>query len=387
MLMTGNELFEPLRGVARVAPRRLPRFAGSIVACAGLVCLGMVSGLFEAPGRGGEPEVVGTIERAVAAPDPVVVSAVQPVSAPASPLASADSPPPGDVRQPGQLVGQSVEIQNGVKIYRPIMTGAAGVTMIKVPPGAADASAVRSPAPAPAPIPDNAPQVAVLFGGLGFDRAATGRAAVTLPAAVTFGFTPYGDGLGAQVQMARNAGHEIVLQLPMEGLGKTESPPAHMLTTDPARTPADLAWLLDRFKGYAGVSNLLGGRVLANEAALRPIAQAVAARRSFFLEDGGATPSALDSVGREVGLRSAKADVVLDARAGAVALAQDFQRLEDLARSRGSAIGTVIAGPGTAEALAQLLARLPDRGLALVSLSQAIGSKRATAPAGLALSR
>ena len=100
-----------------------------------------------------------------------------------------------------------------------------------------------------------------------------------------------------------------------------------------------------------------------------------------------AASSALGPLGREFGLRSAKTDVVLDARGGSVALAQDFQRLEDVARNRGSAIGTVIAGPGTAEILAQLLARLPDRGLALVSISQAIASKRATAPAGLALSR
>lgn len=386
-MMSGNELFEPLRGAAQVAPRRLPRFAGLIVLCAGLAFLGMAVGFFETPGRGGEPEVVGTIERAVAVPDPVVVGAVQPASPATSPLPSAQLSPPGDARQPVQIVGQSVEIQNGVKIYRPIVGGSAGLTMIKVPPVATDEPVGRTGSAAPVPVPENAPQIAVLFGGLGFDRAATGRAAVTLPAAVTFGFTPYGDGLGAQVQLARNAGHEIVLQLPMEGLGKTESPPAHMLTTDPSRTPADLAWLLDRFKGYAGVSNLLGGRVLASEAALRPIAQAVAARQSFFLEDGGATPSALDPVGREFGLRSAKSDVVLDARAGSVALAQDFRRLEDLARSRGSAIGTVIAGPGTAEVLAQLLARLPDRGLALVSVSQAISAKRATAPAGLALSR
>ena len=385
--MTGNELFEPLRGVARVTSRRSHKLVGSIVVGVGLACVGAVVGFVETPGRGGEPAVVATIERAVAAPDPVVVSSVQATPSAASLTPSAALPSPDDARRPVQVVGQSVEIQNGVKIYRPMVGGSSGLTMIKVPSATDDGSAGRNPPALPTRVPDNAPQIAILFGGLGFDRAATSRAALKLPAAVTFGFTPYGDGLGAQVQLARDAGHEIVLQLPMEGFGKTEAPPAHMLTTDPSRTSADLAWLLDRVKGYAGVSNLLGGRVLASEVALRPIAQAVAARRSFFLEENVTALSALDTVGREVGLRSAKSDIVLDARGGTVELTQDMQRLEDLARSRGTAIGTVIAGPGTAEVLAQLLARLPDKGLALVNISQAIGSKRATAPAGLALSR
>ena len=385
--MTGNELFEPLRGAARVTSRRSYKVVASIAVGLGLVCVGAVVGLVEMPRRGGEPEAVATIERSIATPDPVVVSSVQAAPPAASPGPIAAPLSTEDPRRPVQVVGQSVEIQNGVKIYRPMVGGSSGLTMIKVPPATDDGSASRGP-PAPLPrVADSAPQIAILFGGLGFDRAATAQAALKLPAAVTFGFTPYGDGLAAQVQLARDAGHEIVLQLPMEGLGKTDSPPAHMLTTDPSRTPADLAWLLDRFKGYAGVSNLLGGRVLASEAALRPIAEAVAAHKSFFLEENGTASSALDMVGREVGLRSARSDVVLDARGGTVALTQDVHRLEDLARSRGVAIGTVIAGPGTADVLAQLLARLPDRGLALVDISQAIGSKRATAPAGLASSR
>ena len=117
-------------------------------------------------------------------------------------------------------------------------------------------------------------------------------------------------------------------------------------------------------------------------------AEGIAARGLYFLEDDTTPQSRLDPIAREIGLTSAHADVVIDARSDGAAIEQDLARLEGLARSRGTAIGTAIASPGTTRALAQFAASLAARGVTLIPLSQAIRARSvAAAAAGLASSR
>ena len=402
--MIGNELYEPLKGKpdGRGAPRTV-RLAASIFmgVCAALAATVLV---MRAPGgQGGEPEAVGTIER----PAPIVVAAASLNPAPSAPAPPAA--PVADASTAAHFAGQSVEIQNGVKIYRPIYNASPGMDVIKVPPAeaepipaGADARLIESgpygPLPRigadgarPAdvyarrsgPAADGRPKVALLVGGFGFDRAATARAAASLPAPVTLGFAPYGEDLAAQVRGARDAGHEVVLQLPMEAAGKNDSPPTHMLTTDPTKTGDDLAWLLSRFTGYAGVANLLGGRILGNEAALRPVLQTIAARGLYFLEDGSTAHSLVDPVARDIGLASSRADVVIDARSDSAAVEAALTRLDGLARGRGTVIASAIASPESIEAIERFAGSLAARGIDLVPLSQAVKAKKAIIQSGL----
>ena len=417
--MTANELYEPLKGTVTRQRRARPRWVLAASLCIG--ALGLAGSLAvilkEGQPRGGEPDIVGTIERlrpvaGADVPQPVTVTAA--ASPSGGPKVSFVDSPPEPPRS--DIPGQSVEVQNGVKVYRPISAGglASTATVIKVPPrtaaapeasdradldprlsepgpygplprvaddGTRPADAYAKPSSPPA-ADDTRPRIALLVGGLGFDHAAAAQAAATLPAAVTLGFEPYGQDLEAEVREARGAGHEVILQLPMEGFGKID-PPAHMLTADGAKNTDNLDWLLSRLPAYPGVSNLLGGKLLGSEAALRPVLQTLAARGLYVLDDGTAARSLLEPLGRELGLEATRADVAIDARSDAAAIAGDLARLEGLARSRGTAIGTVIARPLTAQAIARFAVALEAHGIVLVPLSEAMRARKTVAAAGL----
>src|SRR5690242_15302334 len=64
---------------------------------------------------------------------------------------------------------------------------------------------------------DPRPRIAIVVSGLGIGEAITQSAIDKLPPGITLSFTPYGpQGLQSSVSAARAAGHEVLLELPME---------------------------------------------------------------------------------------------------------------------------------------------------------------------------
>ena len=229
-----------------------------------------------------------------------------------------------------------------------------------------------------------APRIAIVVGGMGLNPAATTDAVESLPEAVTLGFAPYGADLDRQVALARQAGHEVVLQAPMEPLDKSAIPGPHTLLSgvEGGQNIESLRWVLSRLTGYVGVANFLGGRFMAREADLAPVLREIAARGLLFLDDGTATQSIAPGLAAAAGMQAARADVVLDANARADAIEAALGRLEAIARTRGFAIGYAAGLPGALEPVTRFAHGLEKRGVALVPLSAL--AVRGTASAALA---
>ena len=193
-----------------------------------------------------------------------------------------------------------------------------------------------------------------------------------LPGAVTLGFAPYGAALAQQAAEARKAGHETVLQAPMEGFSYPASAPGpHTLTT--AAASADnldsLHWLMGRFAGYVAIANYLGGKFTADRHAVAPVLNEIAARGLGYLDDGSSPRSLAPDLAQALGMPSARADVIIDANPSSAALDEALERLVDLARQRGTAIGVASASPDSVEHLARWSSTLQAKGVALVPLS------------------
>jgi hypothetical protein len=229
-----------------------------------------------------------------------------------------------------------------------------------------------------------APRIAIVVGGMGLNPAATTDAVESLPEAVTLGFAPYGADLDRQVALARQAGHEVVLQAPMEPLDKSAIPGPYTLLSgvEAGQNIESLRWVLSRLTGYVGVANFLGGRFMAREADLAPVLREIAARGLLFLDDGTATQSIAPGLAAAAGMQAARADVVLDANARADAIEAALGRLEAIARTRGFAIGYAAGLPGALEPVTRFAQGLEKRGVALVPLSAL--AVRGTASAALA---
>ena len=119
----------------------------------------------------------------------------------------------------------------------------------------------------------NPPRIAILVGGMGISQTGTAEAIAKLPAAVTLAFAPYGSDLDRVVQRARGAGHEVMLQAPMEPFDYPDNDPGPqtLLTTQtPAQNLDRLHWQMSRFQGYVGVTGYMGARFTSTRDALAP---------------------------------------------------------------------------------------------------------------------
>jgi len=371
----------------------------------GAACLLAVSGLalyvtFVDDPLGGEPHALVPIEARAPADSPPPDR-----TGPAAPRPDGDAPAEPQAR----ASATEVEAQSGVAVVRPSGAAAPASVIIQVPgapagklqPAPDERLVERSrsgilprigadgsrPAQVYARPPDAlltsgarpAARIAVLVGGLGVSDSGTAEAIAKLPAPVTLGFSPYGSDAGKHVAGARDDGHEVMLQAPMEPFDYPDNDPGpHTLTTDAKAQDnrARLHWAMGRFAGYVGVVNAMGSKMTADEAALAPVLGEIGARGLLFLDDGSSSRSRAETVGAVVQTPTARADLVLDRVPRPDAIDKQLAMLETIARQRGVAIGSAGALPVTIERIAQWARTLEGRGVLLVPVSSAYEGRR-----------
>ena len=215
-------------------------------------------------------------------------------------------------------------------------------------------------------------RIAIVVGSLGMSEATTLAAIQQLPGSMTLSFAPYGRNLQDYVNLARAAGHEVLLQVPMEPMDyPSDDPGPHTLLTSLTikKNLKRLDWLLGRFTGYVGVVNYMGGRFTSAEFHLLPVLETMQARGLMFLDSKASPFSVAFDVANRVGLYFASNDRVIDEVASRSAIDSRLLELEHLALDSGSAIGTGFPYPVTIERLAHWAYTTDDRGFDLVPIS------------------
>ena len=196
--------------------------------------------------------------------------------------------------------------------------------------------------PAPA-----TPRIAIVIGGVGIDADGTSDAIADLPGAVTLALAPYGADLDADLADARAAGHELLLQVPLEPFNYPQhrSRPAHADRRRHRRENLDrLHWLMSRVTNYVGVVNYMGARFTGETPALTPVLADVGQRGLLYLDDGS-SPRSLRGRWPPAATPFLRADLVLDADLTPAAIDDRLDQLRAIARERGYAIATATAFP------------------------------------------
>jgi uncharacterized protein len=133
---------------------------------------------------------------------------------------------------------------------------------------------------------DARPKVAVLVVGLGL-QAELFEAALALPGAIGLQLSPHAPDLAALVGRARDAGHEVLLGLPMEPADYPASDPGpHTLLADSSRADnlKRLDWVLSRAPGYVAVAG--GGAGFAGSEHVAAVLDVLARRGLALIELG-----------------------------------------------------------------------------------------------------
>jgi uncharacterized protein len=389
-----DDLHKPLglsadRSRAGLAPH-LRAIAAAVMIGAGVAALTFLAGEAD---HAGEPFATASIEPAA------------PSNASAPEGREPDGKGGDDERAAAAASATEIEADSGVAVVRPDGAPAPGAMVIRIPdaPGAAKLAAAPDPrliersdfGPLPRVGPDGArpaqvyarpapspakgrPRIALVIGGLGLNDQATTRAITKLPGEVSLAFAPYGVNLKAQAAKAREAGHEILLQMPMEPFDYAQNNPGpQTLTTDAggARNLERLHWALARAPGFVGIENFLGARFTADEAALSPVLKDLAERGLIFVDDGSSARSITAIVGPSLNLAVRRADIVIDAAPDGAKIDEALQRLETLARENGLATASGSALPVTLEHLSRWSESLGGRGIDLVPVTSTLKLK------------
>lgn len=216
------------------------------------------------------------------------------------------------------------------------------------------------------------PKIAILLGGMGLNKKLTDRAIKDLPADITLAFAPYGSDLQDQVDRARDEGHEVFLQMPLEPLGYPASNPGPKTLVGDAPEAENidaLRWHMGRFAGYSGIVNYMGGRFLSMPKALKPVFGELKSRGLLFLEDGSLALSSTEAAAKSTNLQVRRAKVVIDADPSPESIRSALALLEEEAKSSGMAIGTGSGLEVTIDVLKDWAAEAADRGIILIPVT------------------
>jgi hypothetical protein len=241
---------------------------------------------------------------------------------------------------------------------------------LNAPNGAARSIAAGDHTAQTGPSRIDAPRVAIVVVGLGLAEAST-RASIELPAAVGLAFSPYGADAIEWQRKARQAGHEILVELPLEPLDSARSdagPRALTVDGEPSAKLEGLEWVLGRSVAPSGLV-AAPGRFATQTEAFAPVAQMLADRRLGLIELGS---EHLANVASAVGMAHASAVGPLDRELLPEAIDAALGSLEGAARHTGQAVAFAHPYPVTLARIAAWAESLGDRGLALVPPSRAL---------------
>lgn len=253
-------------------------------------------------------------------------------------------------------------------------TGPADQRVSAVPfpdPAAAEAPAWRRHAVAVLPA-DGRPRIAVVLDDLGPAWGNSLRAA-SLPGPLTLALLPYAEGLPELAGRARQAGHELLVHMPMEpiDLARNNPGPGALLTSlTPAELQARLTANLGSFEGYVGINNHMGSAFSTYAPGLELVMAELKARGLLFLDSRTVGGTLAEGAALDAGVPALGRDVFLDnSPDDPTAIWAQLRLTEQIARKRGFAVAIGHPHAATLEALAAWLPELEARGFQLVPVS------------------
>ncbi|NWG46111.1 MAG: divergent polysaccharide deacetylase family protein [Alphaproteobacteria bacterium] len=235
-----------------------------------------------------------------------------------------------------------------------------------------------------APMPGRA-EVAIVIDDLGLNAERTDRV-ISIDAPLTLAFLPYGRLVRPLAHQAREAGHEIILHMPMEPLGPENPGPNALYVSQSSHELVErLEWALAQFDGMVGVNNHMGSRLTEDPAAMRTVMGVLAGRPLYFLDSRTSQRSLAYASAQAAHVPAVRRDVFLDHEISADFVDRQLAEMEMVARRTGTAIAIGHPHDVTIEKLTAWLATAEARGFTVVPASRilAIRSGRADLIAAL----
>lgn len=229
--------------------------------------------------------------------------------------------------------------------------------------------AYRRPVP---PIKPGTPTVSIGVVDFGLSGDASKQALSDLSPDVSMVMTPYTTSSDYWVGEARNNGHEVWLELPVETdlYPRDDSGPQTLLISAIERTNMNkLNWLMAQAQGYVGFVTPYQPAFMKSENDVRPVMNEIYGRGLGFVDGSTSISAPPQKFSYSNGAIYRNTDVWIDIPSTPEHMAASLRQLEVAAQSGGSAIGMMHSTPEGLKALQTWIDGLPQKNITLTPLS------------------
>jgi len=221
----------------------------------------------------------------------------------------------------------------------------------------------------PAPPTDGKPTIAIMLDDMGLNRAQSNRA-TQLPGPLTLSWMSYAPNVTEQAAAAALLGHETMLHMPLEPLGRTDPGPDALRTWQtPEENLARLRAALDRLPLAIGLNQHEGSIGSLSVPLMDLIMGELKARDLIFLDSLTIQHSVALDRAKAAGVPAIPRDVFLDNSPDPGAIRAQLAQAEAIARRTGSVIAIGHPRQSTVDVLAQYLPTVAARGFTLWPVS------------------
>ena len=230
-----------------------------------------------------------------------------------------------------------------------------------------------------AQIPANPPQlrIAIVIDDLG-NQLRLGRQAIDLPGPVAMSFLPHTPFARRLATTAHLRGKEVLLHLPMQAAESLVLPGPGAITLDQSRHQfaTVLAADLQSIPHVSGINNHMGSLLTRHPGHMGWLMEELKQRPHYFFLDSYTTHlSVALQIAREFDVPALKRDVFLDQVVTEEAMERELERLKNLAREQGFAIGIGHPFRETLAFLADQLPLLERQGFTLVPVRSLLSER------------
>jgi polysaccharide deacetylase 2 family uncharacterized protein YibQ len=218
-------------------------------------------------------------------------------------------------------------------------------------------------------------KIAILLTNLGLGRNVT-EAAIQLPKEIALGISPYTNSLKEALYKAKENGHELFLEIPFE----TEKYPLDdmgplgiLSLSDDGENLSRLQQILTAFPGINGVYSLPNEKFTDNVQRIDPILDIISRNRLLLLYGKGYSNTLLSQLVTQKRISILACDHYIDLNTELSLIQKNLEKLEEVSKSKGKALGYINSYPITISALADWLKTLDNKNIELVPVSEILG--------------
>jgi polysaccharide deacetylase 2 family uncharacterized protein YibQ len=225
------------------------------------------------------------------------------------------------------------------------------------------------------------PQISIIIDDMGY-RHRTGLDAVKLPGSVAYSFLPHSPHAAKLASLAHGRGKEVMLHVPMQGSSTSPLGPG-AVTANMSRIELMRAVSsgLGSVPYVSGINNHMGSVVTPRSEHMGWLMDLLRVRDNLFFVDSRTTRhTRAFEVARRKSVPSTWRDVFLDNEPDAPEIRSEFRRLLKIAKRRGTALAIGHPHPQTIAVLADVIPRLEEFGVRLVSVADMIRARHGQAP-------